>query len=161
MASVWLCLSYSLLVYVVLTALLISLSAFFPKMGFYGRLLAAHMCLIVAAAYGVVISILLRLVGYGRISQWAVARLFQLLMRLATGVTFEIQGQEILATRPAVFVSNHQTELDVLMLGAVFPKYCSVTAKKSLSYIPIFGWFSASHLPVLPRHDTQRTYRYI
>lgn len=33
-------------------------------------------------------------------------------------------------------------ELDILVLGAVFPPYCSVTAKKSLKYWPILGWFS-------------------
>ena len=34
------------------------------------------------------------------------------------------------------------SELDVLMLGCVFPKYISVTAKKSLKYWPFLGWFS-------------------
>ena len=43
--------------------------------------------------------------------------------------------------RPAVFIGNHQTELDVLMLGCMFPKYCSVTAKKSLKNWPFLGWF--------------------
>jgi lysophosphatidate acyltransferase len=38
-------------------------------------------------------------------------------------------------------VGNHQTELDMLMLGHIFPKWCSVTAKKSLSKIPFLGWF--------------------
>jgi len=34
----------------------------------------------------------------------------------------------------------------VLVAGHVFPKYCSVTAKKSLKYIPVLGWYSASSL---------------
>jgi len=38
--------------------------------------------------------------------------------------------------------SVSRRELDVLMLGAIFPPYCSVTAKKSLKYVPILGWFS-------------------
>lgn len=33
-------------------------------------------------------------------------------------------------------------ELDVLMLGCVFPPYTSVSAKKSLKYVPVLGWFS-------------------
>lgn len=33
-------------------------------------------------------------------------------------------------------------ELDVLMLGCMFPQYCSVTAKSSLKYYPFLGWFS-------------------
>jgi len=39
---------------------------------------------------------------------------------------------------------SYNRELDVLMLGAVFPPYCSVTSKKSLRYVPILGWFSTS-----------------
>jgi hypothetical protein len=35
-------------------------------------------------------------------------------------------------------------ELDVLMLGCMFPKYTSVTAKKSLKWVPLLGWFSTS-----------------
>lgn len=60
------------------------------------------------------------------------------------GIWFDVmEGEEHLQERPAVFVANHQTELDVLMLGGLFPRYCSVTAKKSLKYIPILGWFMA------------------
>ncbi len=35
------------------------------------------------------------------------------------------------------------SELDVLMLGCMFPKYTSVTAKKSLKWVPLLGWFMA------------------
>lgn len=35
-----------------------------------------------------------------------------------------------------------RSELDVLMLGCTFPKYTSVTAKKSLRWAPFLGWFS-------------------
>lgn len=66
-------------------------------------------------------------------------------MRFTTGVTFTIEDPNnwLNTTRPAVFIGNHQTELDVLMLGYIFPKYCSVTAKKSLKSIPFLGWFMA------------------
>lgn len=33
-------------------------------------------------------------------------------------------------------------ELDVLFLGAIMPRYCSVSAKRSLKYMPILGQFS-------------------
>jgi len=35
------------------------------------------------------------------------------------------------------------SELDVLMLGCVFPPYTSVTAKSSLKYVPFLGQFMA------------------
>lgn len=114
-----------------------------PTAGFFARLLASYVSLIICALYGVVVSILLRLVGYGRISQWATARSFKYVMWLTTGVTFKIEDPNdyLNKTRPAVFIGNHQTELDVLMLGHIFPKYCSVTAKKSLKSTPFLGWF--------------------
>jgi lysophosphatidate acyltransferase len=115
-----------------------------PKAGFVARCLSSYASLLICATYGVIASIVLRLVGYGRVSQWATARCFKWVMWLATGVHFDIvEGEKYLSTRPAVFIGNHQTELDVLMLGAVFPPYCSVTAKKSLKSWPFLGWFMA------------------
>lgn len=131
--------------YIGLVLALYMLSTKFPIAGFIARLLAGYISLIVCALYGVVASICLRLVGYGRISQWATARSFKYVMWLTTGVTFEIEDPHnyLGTTRPAVFIGNHQTELDVLMLGNMFPKYCSVTAKKSLRSTPFLGWFMA------------------
>lgn len=119
------------------------LSARIPAAGFFGRLLASYISLVICALYGVFVSILLRLTGYGRISQWATARSFKYVMWLTTGITFSIDDPNdyLNTTRPAVFIGNHQTELDVLMLGWIFPKYCSVTAKKSLKSTPFLGWF--------------------
>ncbi|KAJ5888703.1 20S cyclosome subunit (BimA/Nuc2/Cdc27) [Penicillium taxi] len=127
---------------VLVTGSLFAIGTKFPRAAFAARCIAAYGCLLFSAAYGVFASIVLRLVGFGRISQWATARCFKWVMLLTTGVKFEIiEGQEYLTTRPAVFLANHQTELDVLMLGAVFPPYCSVTAKKSLRNVPFLGWF--------------------
>lgn len=66
-------------------------------------------------------------------------------MKYAAGVTFVIEDPDnyLNDTRPAVIIGNHQTELDVLMLACVFPKWCSVTAKKSLKNWPFLGWFMA------------------
>lgn len=130
--------------FVVLTLSLFALGKKVPRAAFAARCLAAYGSLLLCAVYGVLASIVLRLAGYGRVSQWATARSFKWVMRFTTGVTFDIvEGEEHLTTRPAVFIGNHQTELDVLMLGAIFPPYCSVTAKKSLRNIPFLGWFMA------------------
>lgn len=83
------------------------------------------------------------MIGYGGLAQWATARSFKYVMKYTTGVTFKIEDPNdyLNRTRPAVFIGNHQSELDVLMLGVIFPKYCSVTAKKSLKKVPFLGWF--------------------
>ncbi|KAJ5171835.1 20S cyclosome subunit (BimA/Nuc2/Cdc27) [Penicillium capsulatum] len=130
--------------FVVVTLSLFALGQKVPRAAFVARCLAAYGSLLLCATYGVLASIVLRLTGYGRVSQWATARSFKWVMRFTTGVTFDIvEGEEYLTTRPAVFIGNHQTELDVLMLGTIFPPYCSVTAKKSLRNVPFLGWFMA------------------
>lgn len=134
-----------LTVYLGATFSLFTLSAMnVAKASFYARLLASYGCLLLCATYGLIASIVLRLVGEHRIAQWATARAFHYTMGLTTGVYFEVvEGKEHLDTRPCVLIGNHQSELDVLLLGAIFPPYCSVTAKSSLAMVPFLGWFMA------------------
>ncbi|KAI1417619.1 acyltransferase-domain-containing protein [Hypoxylon sp. FL1857] len=136
-------LSYFLGGYTALVIALYMLSAIVPIAGFAARSLAAYISLIICAIYGAIASIILRIVGREQIAQWATARAFKFVMALTTGVTFEIidPKRHLETVRPAVFIGNHQTELDVLMLGCMFPKYCSVTAKKALKKVPFLGWF--------------------
>lgn len=114
-----------------------------PALTFYARSLASFIAMIISASYGTIASALLSAVGYGGMGQWTTGRCFKWVMLLFTGVWFDVQDPHnyLGQTRPAVFVGNHQTELDVLMLGHIFPKWCSVTAKKSLSKVPFLGWF--------------------
>lgn len=116
----------------------------YPLLTFLPRLLASYLSLLLCATYGVFASLFLRLLGQHRLAQYATARSFNLVMRYTTGIRFVIvEGKEHLLAnrRPMVILGNHQTELDVLLLGAVFPRYCSVTAKKSLARVPFLGWF--------------------
>ncbi|PNY23247.1 1-acyl-sn-glycerol-3-phosphate acyltransferase [Tolypocladium capitatum] len=126
-----------------LTAFFYMLSLAVPRAGFVARVLAAYITLAACALFGALASVVLTLVGYQQISQWVVARSFKYAMRCTTGIVFTVDdpGRVLATTRPAVFIGNHQTELDVLMLGAMFPKYCSVTAKSDLKHLPFLGWF--------------------
>ncbi|KEY65917.1 hypothetical protein S7711_07947 [Stachybotrys chartarum IBT 7711] len=132
-----------LLGYAVLVASFYMLSLVSARAAFVARVLASYLMLVLAALYGVFASILLTLLGRQGISQWAAGRFFHWAMRLSTGVVFEVDDPNhvLETTRPAVFIGNHQTELDVCMLGAMFPKYCSITAKASLKRTPFLGWF--------------------
>ncbi|KAF2453905.1 hypothetical protein BDY21DRAFT_366627 [Lineolata rhizophorae] len=168
-----------------LCALLYALAALAGSrlLGFAARGLASALALTACACYGVVASVVLRVLGYGGLGQWTTARAYKWTMRWVAGVEFVVEdegkraweeredrrrrgrsgegeekvggrldgaaeGEEVvygrrgyLGTRPAVFVGNHQTELDVLLLACIFPPYCSVTSKKSLKYWPFLGWF--------------------
>ncbi|KAI9166594.1 putative 1-acyl-sn-glycerol-3-phosphate acyltransferase [Paramyrothecium foliicola] len=129
--------------YAALTVALYMASFAVPRAAFVARSLASYMALVVCALYGVFVSIFLTLIGKQHSAQWAAGRAFYWAMLLVTGVAFEIDDPKdtLGTTRPAVFIGNHQTELDVLMLGTMFPKHCSVTAKASLKRVPILGWF--------------------
>lgn len=143
---------------VALTVAFYMLSIVVPKAGFVARSLASYMSLVVAALYGVFASIALRIVGKQQIAQWTAGRSFKWLMLATTGIQFEIIDPEkhLERVRPAIFIGNHQSELDVLMLGTMFPPYCSVTAKKSLKNWPVLGWFMAlSGTVFIDRNNTQ------
>ncbi|KUI64879.1 putative 1-acyl-sn-glycerol-3-phosphate acyltransferase [Cytospora mali] len=136
-------LGYFLGGYTALTTFFYALSPMSSKAGFVARCLASYISLVIATLYGAAASIVLSIVGNRGIAQWTAGRSFKYLMAATTGVTFEVidPNHTLDKVRPAVFVGNHQTELDVLMLGCMFPKYCSVTAKSNLKKTPFLGWF--------------------
>lgn len=45
------------------------------------------------------------------------------------------------ACRPCVFVANHQSFLDVVTFGSIFPRRTVSAGKREIGRIPIFGWF--------------------
>ncbi|MGR7023010.1 wax ester/triacylglycerol synthase family O-acyltransferase [Geodermatophilus sp. URMC 62] len=55
------------------------------------------------------------------------------------GVRLDVQGAEHLATRPAVFLFNHQSQLDVLVLAKLLRGGFTGVAKKELAKTPGFG----------------------
>ena len=116
-----------------------------PILGFIARCMSGYSALLISATYGTTASALLRPFGlHFKYAQWTTARAMKWLGRYTTGVKFEIldDGREILnRKRPYVICVNHQTELDVLLLGWIWPQHCSVTAKKSLRNVPFLGWF--------------------
>ncbi len=58
----------------------------------------------------------------------------------AAGVRLNIVGEEnAWKDRPAVFLFNHQSQLDVFVLGAVLRRDFTGVAKKELEYSPFFG----------------------
>lgn len=70
------------------------------------------------------------------------SRAFSGVMRLVLGwrVTCENLSR-FDECRPVVIVGNHQSNLDIVTYGAVYPRRCVVIAKKELARIPFFGWF--------------------
>jgi 1-acyl-sn-glycerol-3-phosphate acyltransferase len=59
----------------------------------------------------------------------------------AMGWTIDVDDRRLSASRPCVFVSNHQSIMDVLVFGAVVPRRTVAVGKRELAKIPLFGWF--------------------
>src|SRR5713101_9433324 len=58
------------------------------------------------------------------------------------GWSIEVENRERLeAFRPCVIVANHQSFLDVVTFGAIFPRRTVSAGKREIGKIPIFGWF--------------------
>ena len=55
------------------------------------------------------------------------------------GVRLDVTGAEYLAARPAVFLFNHQSQLDVLILAKLLRGGFTGVAKKELASAPGFG----------------------
>ncbi|MDD2271038.1 MAG: lysophospholipid acyltransferase family protein [Desulfuromonadaceae bacterium] len=67
------------------------------------------------------------------------ARLWARLMLALNRVRFTISGAENLPPGPVIFMSNHQSNFDILALLAAMPRQINWIAKKELFEIPIFG----------------------
>lgn len=93
------------------------------------------------ALYGVVASIFLRIIGKAEYAQYTVAKVFYWLFSRLMGITITIKNEHLLHRKPSVVISNHQSALDILILGKVFQPGYTVTAKKALKFFPFLGWF--------------------
>jgi 1-acyl-sn-glycerol-3-phosphate acyltransferase len=45
------------------------------------------------------------------------------------------------ASRPCVFIANHQSFLDLVAFGSIFPQRTVSAGKREIGRIPVFGWF--------------------
>ena len=73
-----------------------------------------------------------------RIHAWH-ARLWARLMLALNGVNVTVSGSELLPDGPVIFMSNHQSNFDILSLLAAMPCHFYWIAKKELFEIPLFG----------------------
>ncbi|OZJ02905.1 hypothetical protein BZG36_04929 [Bifiguratus adelaidae] len=113
------------------------------KLGaFYVRMLITILGMGFAASLGILSGIVLFFAQKREMINFIVARIYYLTTGTLLGISFEVEGREILDQgMPAIVISNHQSSLDILMLGCVFPRSCAIVAKKSMRFYPIMGQF--------------------
>lgn len=68
------------------------------------------------------------------------ARVFSRHVLAAAGVRIELSGQEHFATRPAVILFNHVSNLDFFLNAAICPNHALVFGKRELVWVPLVGW---------------------
>ncbi|KAF6072459.1 Acyltransferase family protein [Candida albicans] len=102
---------------------------FYLKSGLYGTLVAG------CAIYGVLASIILRIVNKAEYAQYAVAKACYYVVSLFLGLKINIKNEKYLQNLPAIVVANHQSALDIYVLGKFFNRVIlskSASAKKVL-----------------------------
>jgi 1-acyl-sn-glycerol-3-phosphate acyltransferase len=68
-------------------------------------------------------------------------RIMSPIARWILGINVVLRNSEnILASQPCVYIGNHQAALDLVTYGSFFPVKTSILAKRSLIYVPLFGW---------------------
>lgn len=83
---------------------------------------------------------------FARVYGWGAKRIM--------GIQVEVQDRNLLYIRPAIYVANHQSGLDLATLGDICPPGAVVVGKKELRYIPFFGFmFEAFGNVLLDRAD--------
>jgi lysophosphatidate acyltransferase len=88
-----------------------------PKGRYYCRLGLYLGCLTAIATWGAVVAAAMSIVGRRFDVNFVIARAFHALASRVLGIKIEVEGEEYLETRPAVFMSNHQSMLDILFVA--------------------------------------------
>lgn len=97
-----------------------------------------------AALWGVVIGAVMGLTGNRYDVNYYVARSFYFIASNLLDIEVVVEGEEHLQNRPVVLMGNHQSMLDILMLGKVFPKQTSIMAKKEIQWTPMGPFMTLS-----------------
>lgn len=84
---------------------------------YYARLVFYVGTLFTVGACGVAIAITMSLIGRPNDTNYFVARAFYSILHKALDITVEIEGAEYIETWPAVYMVNHQSMLDVIIMG--------------------------------------------
>ncbi|MDD4912573.1 MAG: lysophospholipid acyltransferase family protein [Sideroxydans sp.] len=69
------------------------------------------------------------------------------LLKVICGIRMEVRGAENIPTQPCVVLSKHQSAWETVSLQMVLPQHVWV-AKRSLLWIPFFGWLLALSNPI-------------
>ncbi|KAG5726671.1 putative 1-acyl-sn-glycerol-3-phosphate acyltransferase [Termitomyces sp. T112] len=146
------------LVYISLPVILLQSIAATSKTGkYYARQTLYVGTMVTVAACSIVFAAGLTIVGRKFDVNYVVAKTFYLLARNVLDLRVEVEGQEHLDNaRPGVLMANHQSMLDILVVGRLMPKQTSIMSKKSLQYTPLGPFMTMSGAIFIDRGNNVR-----
>ena len=98
------------------------------------------MLAIVVTAFMSMCALLFPLISPGENKAHKIANLWARMLLWLTGIRVDVIGREnVLMNRPQIFMANHQSDFDILIVLAHIPGQFRWIAKKELFKIPIFG----------------------
>lgn len=62
-------------------------------------------------------------------------------------INYKLEGFENISQKPALYISNHSSTLETFLFAALLPTH-SVILKRSLLWIPVWGWSMAIMKPI-------------
>lgn len=113
----------------------------FLSVVFYAKITIFFVLVMISSIIGIVIYPYLLLTKKVRNMQYIIGLIFYFLASRIFGIQIQIENEEKLTDKRGIFLSNHQSTLDVLVLGKIFRPGFTVTSKSSLKYVPFLGWF--------------------
>ncbi|KAJ7637203.1 hypothetical protein B0H17DRAFT_995219 [Mycena rosella] len=136
-----------------------------PRGRYYTRTVAYVGAMGVLAALGACYAAGLSMVGRRYDVNHAVARTFYALAGTILGLTVEVEGEEWLQDsnqgggRPGVLMANHQSMLDLVLVGRTMPKRTSIMSKKSIQLTPLGPFMTMSGAVFIDRGNSTRALR--
>ena len=109
------------------------------RLAYYAGFLVGGLWFLFCSALGV---LWLLVVPRNRQTLYMFGRVFCRGLARLMGWRMEVANRERLdASRPCVFIANHQSFLDLVTFGSIFPRRTVSAGKREIGRIPVFGWF--------------------
>jgi len=119
-------------------------------------------CILVAAVWTTIlfpVAILAMLVTLNPAnSVWVARRWWSPVLLWAGGARLSVQGQEhVVASRATIYVSNHQSTIDIPTLFMAIPVDVRFVAKRQLGFVPFLGWYlHLARFPLIDRSNRSK-----
>ncbi|PPQ92732.1 hypothetical protein CVT25_015699 [Psilocybe cyanescens] len=133
------------LAYISLPLILVRQVAVSSMVGrYYARVVVYAGTLMTVASFSVFIAAGMSLIGQSTNVNAIVARIFYFLISRSLDLKITVEGEEHLKTSPTVLMVNHQSMLDVFVIGRLMPKQTAIMSKKSLQFTPLGPFMTMS-----------------